>query len=157
MCASITNLRLTIDLILGVVSSCILVDFPNQIRANGNVVEDVPRQFDSKSRHGMLLRNEEFDSEIFIPFRMRGVILVIEGVRKPTKEELENSRYFYATSEAEWDPYSEEFEEKEKNISQLRTCDPKKLQSDVHFCHLDSINTRNLTEVAQTTNRLLIV
>ena len=35
----------------------------NQIRSNGNIVEDTPKQFDVKSRHDMLLRNEETESE----------------------------------------------------------------------------------------------
>ena len=62
---------------------------PNQIQANGNVVEDTPRQFDEKSRHGMVLQIINTEGELFIPFTLNGIISVIEGTRKPTKEELE--------------------------------------------------------------------
>ena len=67
---------------------------PNQIRANGNVVEDTPRQFDKNSRHGMVLQNVDTEQELFVPFALKVVILVIEGTRRPTEEELEECLVF---------------------------------------------------------------
>ena len=85
---------------------------PNQIRScNSNTVEDTPRQFDSKSNHG--IRLDDGDTVIFIPLHMDGAISFMD-TRKPTTTELEHCTHIEITSRAElWDPHSDHFKEAE--------------------------------------------
>ena len=85
---------------------------PNQIREKGNIVEDCPRQYDRNSKHGLTLRDHENEEEMFIPFKMDGVISYIP-TRKPTMKEIEECPRFWATSSAKWDPHDAKFEEDE--------------------------------------------
>ena len=58
---------------------------PNQLRSNGVVVNDVPRQFDGRSTHSIVVPGD--DSGIEIPLEMNGVISYFASHR-PTGEEL---------------------------------------------------------------------
>ena len=89
---------------------------PNQIRENGNVVDDCPRQYNKDSKHGLTLRDHESKAEKFIPFEMDGVISYL-STRKPSKHEIETCPRFWATSEAKWDPHDSKFEEDEKAMN----------------------------------------
>jgi len=89
---------------------------PNQIRENGNVLYDCPRQHNKDSTHGITLRDHERKAEKFIPFEMDGVISYLP-TRKPSKHEIETCQRFWATCEAKWDPQDTKFEEGEKAMN----------------------------------------
>ena len=124
---------------------------PNQIRSNGNIVEDTPRQFDKKSQHGMTLRNEDTEEQLFVPFSMEGVISVIENTRKPTQQELEECAVFWATSDVDWNPYSHSFAEDERKCLELESKvvedPPITVETDLYFRYLNAMNSRSLSEV----------
>ena len=95
---------------------------PNQIRANGNKVQDVPCQYDTDSPHGITFIDDETDEQLFIPLKMDGVISYLDS-RQPTQAELEGkvtASHFWATSEQEWNPHSEQFAEDERLASKKR-------------------------------------
>jgi hypothetical protein len=81
---------------------------PNQLRANGLIVSEVPVQFDDKSRHSIYIPKHELD----LPLRLEGVISFL-NTRKPTKEEIATLDRVELTSATKWEPYSEEFAERE--------------------------------------------
>ena len=58
---------------------------PNQLRANGVVVNDVPRQFDGQSTHSIVVSGD--DGGIEIPLEMNGVISYFSSHR-PSVDEL---------------------------------------------------------------------
>ena len=74
---------------------------PNQVRANGIKVEDVPRQFDPLSSHSI------FDpkSKIRKPLTIEGVASGVVS-RKPTLDEYEEYEYIELTSPTMWEPFT---------------------------------------------------
>ena len=52
--------------------------------------------------------------------------MVVEDLRKPTKEELDTCPVFWATSDKEWNPYLTELEENEQSCSLLDSRSRKK-------------------------------
>jgi hypothetical protein len=72
---------------------------PNQLRAHGVHVHDVPIQFDPTSQHAIQ------HDELTIPLDMKGVLSFFES-RKPTLEELDLYEHLYFTSSADWAVYS---------------------------------------------------
>ena len=85
---------------------------PNQLRANGIKVEDVPRQFDSLSSHS-----------IYHPAaKLRIPLSLVDGIlasgfavsRKPTWAEYEQHPHVELTSPMRWDPGSDQFAKKEE-------------------------------------------
>jgi len=85
---------------------------PNQIRAAGNQVHDVPVQFDAKSRHSIVV-----PGKLELPMALHGVISHL-ATRKPTPDEI--SRYqegllqsVELTANMPWEPYSTKFAETE--------------------------------------------
>jgi hypothetical protein len=90
---------------------------PNQLRANGLIVDTCPKQFSGgKSMHGIYVPDED----IFIPFRMHGCISYFAS-RLPTDEELATCRRVTFTSELEWDPYSPTFAQEEEAYARGRS------------------------------------
>jgi hypothetical protein len=90
---------------------------PNQLRHNGVIVDDIPRHLSSdhdKATHSIYVPDENFR----IPLEMRGVVLLFH-TRQPTAEELETCRWLMFTSEAEWDPHSEDFMQNELVVSHI--------------------------------------
>jgi hypothetical protein len=86
---------------------------PNQMRAAGIRIEDVPVQFDSDSSHSIII-----DGRLQIPLEMHGVISHI-NTRLPTQEEIERYREgslqsVELTSDTPWEPYSEKFAQQEQ-------------------------------------------
>jgi hypothetical protein len=77
---------------------------PNQIRAYGNIVDDVPKIFGGTS-HSITIPDEN----IVIPLSMKGIISYFP-VHTPTQYEIENCQVVTLTSEAEWDPYSSTYD-----------------------------------------------
>ena len=107
----------------------------------------------------MTLQNVDTEDELFIPFTLNGVILVIEGTRKPTKEELEECPYFCATPKQEWDLYLDLFLEQEcRYIQKLETGGKENASTGtyLHFRYLNLLNNRSLTEVGSSGDGLLI-
>ena len=86
---------------------------PNQVRDNGNLVDDCPRQYSSSSKHGLTLQNDEEGAmDLFVPLEMDGVISYFES-RKPTQDEIDNCDHYWMTSEVEWNPHAARFAEDE--------------------------------------------
>jgi len=83
---------------------------PNQLCANGLIVDTCPKQFSgSKSLHGIYNVEEDF----FLPFRMHGCINYFSS-RMPTMEEIASCCHVAFTSEQPWDPYSQSFMQQEQ-------------------------------------------
>ena len=87
---------------------------PNQLRDNGIRVDDVPRQFDKASTHSIYVP----DHDLTIPLTMNGIISGFE-CRKPTWEEYDMNPKVVLTSNRQWCPSSNEFEEKERRIASV--------------------------------------
>jgi hypothetical protein len=70
---------------------------PNQLRCNGLIVEDIPKQFSSSSMHSI------FDpiSRVRIPLHLRGAISYFES-HPPTSDDVANLVQIHLTSAAEW-------------------------------------------------------
>jgi hypothetical protein len=83
---------------------------PNQLRANGLLVDTCPKQFSGgKSMHVIFIPNKD----IFIPFRMHGCISYFAS-GLPTNAELATCcRRITSTSDLKWDAYSALFAEQE--------------------------------------------
>ena len=103
---------------------------PNQLRAAGNKVQDVPVQFDATSRHLVTISNR-----LEIPMEMHGVISFL-STRKPTDDEIErehtgNLQSVELTDNLPWEPYSAKFAETETaaraapSIAALRVIIPR--------------------------------
>ena len=82
---------------------------PNQLRAHGVIVDDVPKQFHRSSTHSIYAPEDN----ITIPLEMHGCISYFSS-RSPTKQELENCPWIILTSPTEWNPYSMTFANDEK-------------------------------------------
>jgi hypothetical protein len=89
---------------------------PNQLRANGIIVDDCPKQFDKSSTHSLSIS----DHELTIPLTLSGVISSFE-THKPTLEELHSLPTVALTSDTTWDPSSAHFAEAEASISAIRS------------------------------------
>eukprot|EP00536_Pseudo-nitzschia_multiseries_P006487 jgi/Psemu1/15430/gm1.15430_g len=85
---------------------------PNQVRdCNFNSVEETPRQFDSRSKHGITIQTPLEDDDpkkVFIKLSMRNVISYFP-TRKPTRMELDECQHLIATNDTPWDPHSLKF------------------------------------------------
>ena len=100
---------------------------PNQLRSNGLIVHDVPRQFDPYSTHSIRIP----DADLTIPLEMSGVISGF-ATTKPTPEELESLPRIVMTADSVWHPHSSTFaaaEEKANasNASAVRQVDPNSI------------------------------
>ena len=82
---------------------------PNQLRANGVMVEDVPRQFDTKSSHSIYHPT----AKLRIPLSLDGISSGFVS-RKPTWEEYGQYPHVELTSPMRWDPSSDQFAKKEE-------------------------------------------
>ena len=89
---------------------------PNQLRANGVIVNDCPKQFDQSSTHSLSIPGHD----LTIPLELSGVISSFE-THKPTPEELHSLPTVELTSDTTWDPSSAHFAEAEASISAIRS------------------------------------
>jgi hypothetical protein len=71
---------------------------PNQLRANGVEVNDVPKRYDKKSSHSIVVGN------LIIPLESKGYVSYFP-VRAPTDQEISTLEHVEMTGEV-WDPYS---------------------------------------------------
>lgn len=108
---------------------------PNQLRAAGVRVQDVPRQFDRLSSHDILIPNE--DEPLRIPLTLDGVISGFT-TRKPTQEELDDPQFphLVCTRDTDWDPQSEAFAEKEERVVSSVDQRPS-LEDPDSYCYTD--------------------
>eukprot|EP00536_Pseudo-nitzschia_multiseries_P015555 jgi/Psemu1/43004/gm1.43004_g len=85
---------------------------PNQVRdCNFNSVEETPRQFDPRSKHGITIQTPMEDDDpkkAFIKLNMRNVISYFP-TRKQTRLELDECQHLIATNDTPWDPHSLKF------------------------------------------------
>ena len=82
---------------------------PNQLRANGLRVDDVPQQFDPSSSHSIY----DPESNIRIPLFIEGVASGFDS-RKPTFDDYEMYDHIELTSPLPWEPSSGQLAEKEE-------------------------------------------
>ena len=84
---------------------------PNQMRAHGIVVNDVPKQFDPHSTHSIHVP----DADLTIPLTMAGVISGF-ATCKPTSDELEHLPQVVLTADSPWQPRSAAFADAEEKL-----------------------------------------
>jgi hypothetical protein len=70
---------------------------PNQLRANGWTVQDVPKQFDAESAHAIT----DPSGHLTMPLEMNGVISYLP-MQLPTDKELADCDFYDLTSEVPW-------------------------------------------------------
>lgn len=88
---------------------------PNQMRDNGIIVEDTPKQYNNKSTHSIYIP----DRGLTIPLSMEGVVSGFD-TRTPTADELDNvDNHIEMTSAMEWDPNSSMFASMEKKAHKV--------------------------------------
>ena len=71
---------------------------PNQLRANGNKVQDVPCQYDTDSPYGLTFIDDEATENLFIPLKMDGVISYLDS-QQPSQDEIDETgetQHFWA-------------------------------------------------------------
>jgi hypothetical protein len=85
---------------------------PNQLRANGWKVQDVPKQFDAELAHAII----DPTYTLRMPLEMSGVISFLPTWR-PTDEELETCASYDLISDVPWEPYSPSFREWEQRTA----------------------------------------
>ncbi len=89
---------------------------PNQMRANGITVEDVPMHLapkDKPSLHSIYSPEDDF----VIPLSLKGVFSCFV-MHTPTWEEIETCKHIKLTEEYNWDSHSEEFQDQESNLGE---------------------------------------
>jgi hypothetical protein len=89
---------------------------PNQMRSHGIEVDDVPRHLsiDGKSSHSIYIPAED----VHLPLLLHGCILYLP-TRYPTDYELENCKWLILSSDAIWNPYSDDFAYEEGKFERL--------------------------------------
>ena len=88
---------------------------PNQLRANGLLVDDVPRQFDTKSSHSIYVPEDK----LRVHLTLQGVVSGFES-RKPTMEEYAEYPHIELTSPLEWEPNSCDMANKENQVAKCQ-------------------------------------
>ncbi len=88
---------------------------PNQMRANGVLVDDCPISLshDNSSTHSIYFPDEN----VRLPLEMHGCISYLP-TRLPTKSEIKSCRWIELTSDTPWDLYSDEFAYNESKARQ---------------------------------------
>jgi hypothetical protein len=98
---------------------------PNQLRANGIVVDDCPRQFSIYSTHSI------YDpmTKVTIPLDISGIMSGFNTFM-PTQDELDNLPWIVLTENAKWDPHSLLWAHRHLNIKALQI-NPGQMPSDL--------------------------
>jgi hypothetical protein len=88
---------------------------PNQMRVNGVIVDECPisLSYDGRSTHSLHFP----DDDIRIPFEMHGCISYFP-TQLLTKNEIKKCHWIELTSDVPWDPYADEFADKELKARQ---------------------------------------
>ncbi|KAI2511639.1 hypothetical protein MHU86_2705 [Fragilaria crotonensis] len=122
---------------------------PNQVRAAGNVVRDVPIQFDAASTtHSITI-----PGKLELPLELHGVISFV-STRKPTTDEIDQyqSGVFQSvelTEKIPWEPYSAKFAETEDAARSAKTVSAVRVTHDTHFRD-NHVDKRKDTVLAST-------
>jgi uncharacterized protein YqgQ len=82
---------------------------PNQLRANGWKVQDMPKQFKPESAHAII----DPTGRLKLPLELNGIISYLP-TRKPMKQEMEECSTFELMSAQLWEPYNSRFLEREE-------------------------------------------
>ena len=90
---------------------------PTQLRSNGVLVQDCPKQFDQTSTHSLLIPE---GGPLRIPLHLKGIISSFHSHR-PTPNDLISLPEITLTSDTSWDPSSNHFAEAEASICSIRT------------------------------------
>ena len=89
---------------------------PNQLRAYGLEVDDVPKFITrGKSIHGIRV-----DENLILPYELQGRTSFLR-MRVPTEEELHECEILQLTSREPWDPEGAEWEDKEKKYEHYQS------------------------------------
>ena len=119
---------------------------PNQMQSHGIEVDDVPRHLsiDGKSSHAIYIPAED----VRLPLVLHSCILYLP-TRYPTDYKLENCKWLILSSDALWDPYSDNFAYEEDKFKRLN---PRMIGS-VQSCYQfdEAILLKYRTVGAQTT------
>jgi hypothetical protein len=113
---------------------------PNQMRANGIVVDDVPIHLspDRSSTHSIFVP----DQGVHLPLHLCGCLSYLP-TRLPTMKEIETLPWLTLTSKIEWEPYAERFAQSEKVLREFVPPVPEEerqlyaLQRE--YCEIDSV------------------
>ena len=84
---------------------------PNQLRANGLRVDDVPRQLLCNSTHSIYFLNKD----VRIPLCLDGITSGFKS-RKPTMQEVDEMPHLELTADSIWKPSSTHFAEMETTL-----------------------------------------
>jgi hypothetical protein len=84
---------------------------PNQMRANGILVDDVPKFLQLNSTHSIY----DPEADFRIPLILRGIHSGFTS-HTPSRQELEECRWIELTNEARWDPHSDAYARNEAII-----------------------------------------
>lgn len=123
---------------------------PNQLRANGIIVDDCPRHLaplDRPSTHSI----QAPDSDLNIPLSLRGVTSYFSS-RTPTVQELETCKWIILSNEYDWNPHSESFQGQEENFQNLEN--QKLKDRHIYDLHRDSISHSLDTEYGAISSAL---
>jgi hypothetical protein len=89
---------------------------PNQLWFNGIKVHDMPKACDPSSPRAIII-----PGQIQFPLELHGVISFLK-TRKPTEEKILKCDRFELTSSAQWNPFSEILQQREKLAHQQNAC-----------------------------------
>ena len=118
----------------------------NQFRANGIIVEDVPKQYDiiGNSRQAVVIPGKN----IFLPLLMHGPTMYLP-VRYPSDSEMEECERLELTSPDGWDPYADNMPLSANAMnteSELVEMDlPSQLQDKIHINSIITTTKGDLT------------
>jgi hypothetical protein len=87
---------------------------PNQMRMNGIFVDDIPKHLapdPELASHSIFVPS----MNLRLPLQLKGIISGLR-TRYPSVHEVESCQWIELTSSQPWDPRSESFEEREKNM-----------------------------------------
>lgn len=122
---------------------------PNQLRANGIIINDIPIHLSpdpANASHSIVVPDEN----LTIPLKLQGVISKVE-VRLPTIQEIETCKWIILTSDAGWEPNSPEFMEAEEAcINANNSIQPERPRElcniQVEVLHQNNIHGQNILE-----------
>jgi hypothetical protein len=95
---------------------------PNQLRSHGVIVDDCPIHLspDKRSTHSLYFPDEQ----VRLPLELHGCISYLP-TRLPTMDEINRCQWLELTSDTDWDPYSEDFANRESKAQANDLPEPK--------------------------------
>jgi len=112
---------------------------PNQVRANGIVVDDIPKHLSPNPQHAthsIYVPKED----LRIPLQLRGVISCFSS-RSPSDQELQTCQWIEMTNSEEWSPDSNSFSEDEAQCERaMETIDSGRLPRQIYSMQSNEID-----------------